>query len=45
MALTTANANMVLADRSNAKRQSLGIPAGPDGDDPGLLVLESSSSR
>lgn len=43
MALTTTNANMVLADRTNAKRQSLGIPAGPNADEPGLLVLESCS--
>lgn len=40
MALTTTQANMVLGNRDNARQMTFGIPAGPDGEDPGLLVLE-----
>ena len=35
---------MVLGSRNNEKRMEFGIPAGPAGEDPGLLCLESSSA-
>lgn len=41
MALTTALANMVLGSRTNSKQMVFGIPAGPSGEDPGILCLES----
>jgi hypothetical protein len=44
MALTTSLASMVLGDRSNAKQMVFGIPAGPSGEDPGILCLESVNS-
>ena len=44
MAMTQANANMVLGGRGNQRQMTFGIPAGPTGDDPGIIVFESSSS-
>jgi len=35
---------MVLGPRNSAKQMRFGIPAGPTGDDPGIIVFESSSS-
>ena len=40
MALTTAQATMVLGPRSNSVRMVFGIPAGKAGEDPGMLCLE-----
>ena len=44
MAKTTDQYISWHGDKSNDKRMIIGIPAGPDGDDPGLIFLESSSS-
>ena len=44
MALTQTLANMVLGGRGNQRQMVFGIPAGPVGEDPGVLCLESSSA-
>ena len=41
MALTNAQATVVRGSRDNAKQQIFGIAAGPTGEDPGLICLES----